>query len=170
MLRQIVSTMFKKTVISFPPKMTGSHKSPTQYLLRTSPPCSQSRLRIESSVMLREKVRKRRGRLSESRDRSKILVTFPQHRIQVTVIKIKRKGDSCRDQVQSDRCKKRAAREIRSIHENSNMTPKLQSQNCKFISQFPVETWALRKPNQIQKNDQKSSESRQNFPQEFSFF
>ena len=54
-----MSTMFKKTVITFLPKMTGSHKSPTEYLLRISPPCSQSRLRIESSLMLRENPKKK---------------------------------------------------------------------------------------------------------------
>ena len=32
-----------------------------------------------------------------------------------------------------------------------------------IVSQFPKETWTQRKPNQMEKNDQKASESYQNF-------
>ena len=35
---------------------------------------------------------------------------------------------------------------------------KLQSLHDYIVSRFPEETWAQRKPNQIQKNDQKASE------------
>ena len=71
------------------PKMTGSHKSRIKYLLRKSPPRSQSCLTENRKLSnVKGKTGKGRRHLSESRDGSKILVIFPQDRVEVIVIRI----------------------------------------------------------------------------------